>query len=242
MKNNNSFDKLTASFRVFGHGADAIPIIGSLSDLHSEGVEATMMTEDNIPTPKENDKMAIFLMTDLTNDGINTTCNAAYAFLQADVLTLILTPEWEFDSACCDALSEVPIDEMHATVLALINPLIHNGPINFDFGDLRNLLRNAGVFKVLTSDGIGKERVPHAMNNLSCEFNEDTQCERLGILESCGHELKPALKAKEINAINTFIETLDAQTEVIWGMYYDDRVPADTVRITLIASGKELEL
>ena len=94
------------------------------------------------------------------------------------------------------------------------------GTINRDFCDVETIMKDGGSAIMAMGRAKGKYRIQNAI---------------LDALNSPSSKENPIL-INELSELNTFMEELDPNIEVIWGLYDDDSLGED-VKITLIATG-----
>lgn len=88
------------SFRVIGIGDTIKPTIDKIEALEYEGVSASLVEQDEIVVPKDEDRMVIILVDELKN----SAKDIAKSFYQAGVLTLIMVTSPISDSeSFCDS-------------------------------------------------------------------------------------------------------------------------------------------
>ncbi len=118
-----------------------------------------------------------------------------------------------------------------------ITDLINNpGLINLDFADVQTVMQNKGIAHIGIGEAKGDEKATQAMHDaLSSPLLETT-------IEGASHVLVNItgdVSLPEVyEAISTVQELAGEDANIIFGTSYDDET-ADTVRITLIATGVE---
>ena len=120
-------------------------IFRSIVSLGFEGVSIQSTSMFPNPAPTDEDKMVILL-----SDGDSQQLESiAKSFYQAGVLTLIVsTTTIDKLNGICDAMTVSHIESMPFIVKSLLEPIIKQGKINYDFNDLYNTLHNTEKFKI----------------------------------------------------------------------------------------------
>jgi len=130
-------------------------------------------------------------------------------------------------------------DDMLTNAAKSISEIITvQGYINLDFADVSTTLRKGGVALISTGFANGDNRLSKAIaaatNSPLLQDNKITDAKHL-LFELCfSHEHQ--LSMSEIAEMNTFVESLNGEIEVIWGAMFDDSLGED-VKIILLASG-----
>ena len=99
-------------------------------------------------------------------------------------------------------------------------------------------------FTVLSGTGQGRNRVSDAIANAtkSLKHPQISQIERLSILlYHNGNDSQP-LTMEEMSSLSAFMKSLPESIEIIWALYQDDSINNGTIRISIIAAGKKLEV
>lgn len=130
------------------------------------------------------------------------------------------------------------IDEvLKNAVLGVAEMIISPGIINVDFADIKSIMQNSGAAIIGVGVGSGKDRASTAAN-LAINFPllETVIDGAKGVLFSVsGHK---DMKMSEINDIARLIsENVDPSARVIFGAYYDRKLPKGNLKVTLIATG-----
>lgn len=238
---NNYTDNFPVSFHVFGIGDSFKPIINKIGDLGYDGVLATTIRPEQLQSPTEEDRMVIIL----TDEGNDSVIDAAKSYYQAGVLTLIVSHE-QFESQCkfCDAQSVADTVTMYQSVKAILDMIFNNGLIALDFNDIHSCLHDSGFFKVIETIGKGGEqRVAEAIAKIEDKIltKEKKAIENFIISISFNRDIQPPVNMCEMKAISDFLSNLPEEVNAIWGVFHDDKMPLDEVRLTAIISGKELK-
>lgn len=232
---------LPASYRVIGIGGSMNDTIQQLKDFGYDGVLYQSVVNNTEIIPSDEDKMAIFL-TDGWNEEL---VNLSKEFYQAGVLTLIISTQViENLNGICDSMTITNKESMSLVVGSLLNPIFNHGVVDFDFYDLANILHNSGKFKIIGStSSSGDNRVSELVSSIQTLIQgySITGQECLSLLLYQNKNIEPPLAVSELHALTEFIGSLPEDTNVIWALDYDDRMPTNEVRLDAIISGKALE-
>lgn len=117
------------------------------------------------------------------------------------------------------------------------------GYINIDFADVETTMQNSRVAVMNTGYAAGENRIKNAIEDAlnSPIVNTRNISGARNILLSLYCSNEHQISMKEVEQINEFMETVgDKVQEVIWGATYDDTL-GDKVKITLIATGFDIE-
>lgn len=238
---NNYTDNFPVSFNVFGIGDSFKPIINKIGNLGYDGVSATTIRPEQLPSPTEEDRMVIIL----TDEGNDSVIDAAKSYYEAGVLTLIVSQR-QYESQCkfCDAQSVADTETMYLSVKAILDMIFNNGLIALNFNDIHSCLHDSGFFKVIETIGKGgEERVAEAIAKIEDKIltKEKKAIENFTISISFNHDIQPPVNMSEMKAVFDYISSLPEEINAIWGVFHDDKMPSDEVRLTAIISGKELK-
>ena len=238
---NDYTDNFPVSFHVFGIGESFKPIIDKIDALGYDGVSAKTIRPEQLPLPVEEDRMVIIL----ADEGNDSVSDAAKSFYQAGVLTLIVSHKrFENQSKFCDAQLVVDTDAMYQPVKVILDMIFNNGLIALDFNDIRSCLHDSRSFKVAETTGKGGEqRVADAISKIEniISHKEKNAIENFIISISFNHDIQPPVRMYEMKALSDFLSSLPEEVNAIWGVFHDDKMPLDEVRLTAILSGKELK-
>lgn len=115
------------SFRVFGFGESLKTTIDKIRNLGFDGVSAAIVSEDQVPTPTDEDKMVIILVDEF----IEAAIALSKSFYEAGSLTLtVSTRPIDSNSKFCDAQTIVRSEEMFVPVKCILDVLLNQGCIN----------------------------------------------------------------------------------------------------------------
>lgn len=136
-----------------------------------------------------------------------------------------------------DAFSKA--DDILTTATKSIAEIITiEGTINRDFRDVETIMKNGGGAIMATGKANGKHRIQNAiLNALNSPLLNDNDIEQAQKLLYILYASKNSpILIDELSELDSFMEELDTDIEVIWGLYDDDSLGED-VKITLIATG-----
>ena len=227
-------------FRVIGYGEETRQAIDEINALGYDGVEALVVTDHSHAAPCDGDKMVIVL-TAGNRDGI---VDLLKQFYQGGVLTLLISSEdFPVGGDVCDSRTVVEYAHFRDTVSALIGPLLLPGKIDYDFNDQASILRKTGRFVTCTSiaDG-GDNRIADALTSISARLSSVNGIERLAFVISYNPATDSPLKTREILPLTEYLKTYPDSVEMMWGVKTDEKLGTSAMRLTLLASGKELGL
>lgn len=129
-------------------------------------------------------------------------------------------------------------DTLTIAAKSISDIITKQGYINLDFADVKTTLKDGGVALISTGQASGEGRLTKAIRAAKesplLQDNEITDAKHL-LFEICFSESNPITMA-EIDEMNTFVESLNSEIEVIWGAMVEDNL-GDEVRIILLASG-----
>lgn len=231
-----------ASFHVFGIDECYRQIIEKIDALGYDGVSATVTSPKQLPLPREEDRMVIIL----ADEGSDSLIGAAKSYYQAGILTLIVSHrQFESQSKFCDAQLVTDTEAMYQPVKAVLDIIFNNGHIDLDFNDIRSFLHNSGFFKVVESVGKGDdERMADAISKIEniISQKEKNVIENIIISIFFNSDIQPPLRMSDIKTFSEFLSTLPEEINAIWGVFHDEKMQLDEVRLTAIISGKGLKL
>lgn len=233
-----AFANLPTSFRVIGIGNATKEIIDSVKSYGYDCVSATVLTEPFECVPTDEDKMVIIVARD-NEDHANSI---AKTFHDAGVLTLGLLDNADLD--CYDSVvSEVSCAEYPDIIKAILQPIVTQGMIAYDFNDLQTTLTDAKHFLIKSVIRSGNERVAEAIGCIKSTFTSSllNKIERLSIFLYFNKVGKQPLVMQEMAALTDFISELPESVYAIWAVYPDESMKDDEVKVSILAAGKELE-
>lgn len=156
-----AFANLPTSFRVIGIGNATKEIIDSVKSYGYDCVSATVLTEPFECVPTDEDKMVIIVAKD-NEDHANSI---AKTFHDAGVLTLGLLDNADLD--CYDSVvSEDSYTEYPYLIKSILQPIVTQGMIAYDFNDLQTNLADTNHFFIKSVTRCGNERVAEAIGDI----------------------------------------------------------------------------
>lgn len=150
------------SFKVIGIGNGTADIIEKVKSFGYDCVGCFIANTPSDCTPMDDDKMAIIVARD--NEGVANTIAKTYH--DAGVLTIGLV--YEPNTVCYDSVAtDSKYEDFPGIIKTLLQPIVTQGYICFDFNDLYTILHNSGSFKTLTAEG---KNVEEAIYNMKKEM------------------------------------------------------------------------
>ncbi len=112
------------------------------------------------------------------------------------------------------------------------------GIVNRDFCDVETVMKDGGGAIISMGRAHGEHRIMQAMSNaLNSPLMSDVEIEKaqrlLYIIYTCD---KSPVLISELTEINSFMDGLDEDLEVLWGLYEDNTLEND-VKVAIIATG-----
>lgn len=227
-------DSLPVSFKVIGTGTGAIDIIEKVKSFGYDCVGCIFAETYSDCIPMDDDKMVIIVAWD--NEEVANTIAKTYH--DAGVLTIGLV--YDPTIACYDS---VMMDSRHEDfpeiIKRLLQPIITHGYICFDFNDLWSILHDSGFFKTLTAEG---KNVEEAVNNMKEELTKVPvqHIESLSAHIYFNRGRQSSITMTDMKHLSEMISGLPESINVIWSVNFDDTLPDDLIRFTVIMSGNEL--
>lgn len=225
---------LPSSFRVIGIGEATKEIIETVKSYGYDCVSATVITAPFECVPTDEDKMAIIV----TKDDVDAANKIAKTYHDADVLTIGLVPDADYscyDSVATDAKNM----DFSETIINLLLPLVTNGYICYDFNDLCTILKKSHSFSTLITNGKDvEESVANMQNKMENIAIHDI--ESLSAHIFFNRERRSNIKMEDMVHLSNMISNLPESINVIWSVNFDDSLPEDQIRFTIIMSGKKL--
>lgn len=234
----SALTSLPTSFRVIGIGEATKEVIETVKSYRYDCVSATVLTEPFECIPTDEDKMVIIVAKD-NEDHANSI---AKTFHDAGVLTLGLLDNADFD--CYDSVvSEASCAEYPDIIKAILQPIVTQGMIAYDFNDLQTTLTDAKHFLLKSVTRCGNERVAEAIGDIKRALSSSKldKIERLSIFLYFNKEDKQPLVMQEMTGLTDFVSELPESIYVIWAVYPDESIKDEEIKVTILAAGKELE-
>lgn len=213
-----------------GTGTGAAPVIGRVAQ------EAGLLTVGIVTIP--------FLFEGMNKiykalEGVNQLREHVDALLVVNNERLI---EMYGDLSVSEAFKRA--DDTLSTAARGISDLINSpGYVNLDFADVETTLKNSGVAVISSGIGTGTNRldvaIKEALNSPLLNNNNIYKATRvlIGVYTSRENELKTA----ELAVLHRFTEQIETEFESKFGLYYDNKLEDDQVRITILAAGFDYE-
>ncbi|MEK7077329.1 MAG: cell division protein FtsZ [Patescibacteria group bacterium] len=131
---------------------------------------------------------------------------------------------------------EVIDDILKNALKGIVELIVSPGIVNLDFADVKAVLHDAGSAIVGIGIASGQERAVNAVNQaMNSPLLEVSPEGAKGVLFGISGR---DLKMSEINdAAKVIAQTADSSARIIFGAYYDRRLKANQIKITLIATG-----
>lgn len=234
----SALTSLPTSFRVIGIGEATKEVIETVKSYRYDCVSATVLTEPFECIPTDEDKMVIIVAKD-NEDHANSIANT---FHEAGVLTIGLLDNADFD--CYDSVvSEASCAEYPDIIKAILQPIVTQGMIAYDFNDLQTALTDAKHFLLKSVTRCGNERVAESIGFIKSTLTSSllNKIERLSIFLYFNKEDKQPLVMQEMTALTDFVSELPESIYVIWAVYPDESIKDEEIKVTILAAGKELE-
>ena len=234
----SALTSLPTSFRVIGIGEATKEVIETVKSYRYDCVSATVLTEPFECIPTDEDKMVIIVAKD-NEDHANSIANT---FHEAGVLTIGLLDNADLE--CYDSVvSEASCAEYPDIIRAILQPIVTQGMIAYDFNDLQTTLTDAKHFLLKSVTRCGNERVAEAIGDIKRALSSSKldKIERLSIFLYFNKEDKQPLVMQEMTALTDFVSELPESIYVIWAVYPDESIKDEEIKVTILAAGKELE-
>lgn len=222
------------SFKVIGIGNGATDIIKKVKSFGYDCVDCFIANTPSDCTPMDDDRMAIIVAYD--NEELANAIAKTYH--DAGVLTIGFV--YNADSSCYDNIAtDTNVGNITEVIKHLLQPIVTQGLICYDFNDLRLTLRNFQFFKTLAVEG---ENVEEAVNNMR-EKLEKIPAQHIESLSAhlyFNRERQPHITMADMEHLSDMISSLPESISAIWSVNFDDTLPDDLIRFTIIMSVKEL--
>ena len=233
-----AFANLPTSFLVFGIEEATKEIIETVKSNAYDCVSATVLTAPFECVPTDEDKMVIIV----ARDNEEHANSIAKTFHDAGVLTLGLLDNADLD--CYDSVaSEASYTEYPDLIKAILQPIVTQGKIAYDFNDLQTTLTDAKHFLIKSVTRCDKERVAEAIGCIKSSLTSSliNKIERLSIFLYFNKVGKQPLVMQEMTALTDFFSELPESIYVIWAVYPDESINDEEIKVTILAAGKDLE-
>lgn len=238
MKNSESLENfqqsLPVSFKVIGIGSATTDIIEEVKSFGYDCVSCFVARDSADCVPTDEDKMVIIIARD-NEDAAN---EVAKVYHDAGVLTIGLI--FDADYSCYDSVAtETSYVDFPETIKNLLLPVVSYGYICYDFNDLCTVLKNSHSFSTLTANG---RSVEEAVSNMQEKLEKVAiqDIESLSAHIYFNRERRADIKMEDMVHFSNMISNLPETINVIWSVNFDDTLPEDLIKFTIIMSGKEL--
>lgn len=227
-------DSLPVSFKVIGIGTATSDIVENVKSFGYDCVGCILAETPGDCIPMDDDKMVIIVARD--NEEVANVI--AMSYHDAGVLTIGLV--YDPNIACYDS---VMMDSRHEDfpeiIKTLLQPIVTQGYICFDFNDLCTILHDSGSFRTLTAEG---KNVEEAVNKMKEELAKVPvrHIESLSAHIYFNRGRQPSITMTDMKHLSEMISGLPESINVIWSVNFDDTLPDDLIRFTVIMSGNEL--
>lgn len=222
------------SFKVIGTGTGATDIIEKVKSFGYDCVGCIPAKTPSDCIPMDDDKMVIIVARD--NEEVANAIAKTYH--DAGVLTIGLV--YDPNIACYDSvMMDSRHEDLPEIIKTLLQPVVTQGYICFDFNDLCTILHDSGSFKTLTAEG---KNVEEAVNNMKKKLEKvPTQhIESLSAHLYFNRERQPSITMTDMKYLSEMISSLPESINVIWSVNFDDTLPYGSIKFTVIMSGQEL--
>lgn len=221
------------SFKVIGIGTGATDIIEKVKSFGYDCVGCMLAETPGDCIPMDDDKMVIIVARD--NEEVANAIAKTYH--DAGVLTIGLVHNP--DVSCYDNIAaDTSVENFPDVIKHLLQPIATPGLICYDFNDLYTTLRNFRFFKTLVTEGGSVEDAVNKMKN---------KLENISLPHTVisahlffNRERQPALTVDDMQPLTDLISKLPESIDVIWSVNFDDTIPRDLIRFTIIMPVKEL--
>lgn len=225
---------LPVSFKVIGIGSETTGIIEKVKSFDYDCVGCLVANAPTDCVPSDEDKMAIIV----AYDNVEAANEIAKTYHDAGVLTIGLVPEADY--SCFDSVAtETSSVDFSETIKNLLLPVVSYGYICFDFNDLCTVLKNSRSFSTLTENG---RSVEEAVSNMQEKLEKVAiqDIESLSAHIYFNRERRASIKMEDMVHLSNMISNLPESLNVIWSVNFDDTLPEELIKFTIIMSGKNL--
>lgn len=225
---------LPVSFKVIGIGSETTGIIEKVKSFDYDCVGCLVAKDPADCDPSDEDKMAIIV----AKDNVEAANEIAKTYHDAGVLTIGLVSEPDYSCYDSVATETSSVDSLE-TIKNLLLPLVSYGYICYDFNDLCTVLKNSHSFSTLTANG---RSVEEAVSNMQEKLEKVAiqDIESLSAHIYFNRERRDSIKVEDMVHISNMVSSLPESIVVIWSVNFDDTLPEDLIKFTIIMSGKKL--
>ncbi|WP_285828877.1 hypothetical protein [Bacteroides acidifaciens] len=222
------------SFKVIGNGTGTTDIIKKVKSFGYDCVGCFIAESPRDCITMDDDKMVIIVARD--NEEVANAIAKTYH--DAGVLTIGLV--YKPNIACYDSVTtDSRYEDFPEIIKTLLQPIVTQGYICFDFNDLCTMLHDSGYFKTLTAEG---KNIEEAVNSMKKEL-EKVPTQHIECLSAhlyFNRKRQPTITMTDMKHLSEMISTLQKSINVIWSVNFDDTLPYDLIRFSIIISGNEL--
>ena len=149
-------------------------------------------------------------------------------------------PDFEFESAFAKA------DDILSTAASSIAEIVtKKGYINLDFNDVDTTLRDGGTAIIAVGYGEGENRVAKAIQDALhsplLKHTDVLSSKRILFNLYYSRNAQIRFRASEAKELNDFINRVEQEVDVIWGITYDESL-GDKIKFTILASGFDVTI
>lgn len=222
------------SFKVIGVGSKTSDIIEKVKSFGYDCIVCSIANSPSDCIPMDDDLMAIIVAVD--NEVVAN--EIAKTYHDAGVLTIGLVNNADF-SCYNNIVADTPAENFSDTIKHLLLPLVTQGFICYNFNDLCTTLRNCRFFRTFIAEG---KSVDEAVTNMKKEMGYVAfqNIESLSAHLFFNSKKKPTIKTEDISHLSDMISKLSEAIDVIWSVNFDDILPDDIIKFTIIIAGKGL--
>lgn len=222
------------SFKVIGIGNGVTDIIEKVKSFGYDCVGCFIANTPSDCTPMDDDKMVIIV----ARDNEEVANEIAKAYHDAGVLTIGLV--YNSNITCYDCVTTGSRHgDFSGIIKTLLQPIVAQGYICFDYNDLCTILHDSGYFKTLIAEG---KNVEEAVNNMK-EMLAKVPAQHIESLSAhlyFNRERQPYITMSDMKHLSEMISSLPESINVIWSVNFDDTLSDDLIRFSIIMSWKEL--
>ncbi len=222
------------SFKVIGIGTGATDIIEKVKSFGYDCVGCMLAETPGDCIPMDDDKMVIIVARD--NEEVANAIAKTYH--EAGVLTIGLVHNP--DVSCYDNIAaDTSVENFPDVIKHLLQPIATPGLICYDFNDLYTTLCNFRFFKTLVTEG---GSVEDAVNNMKNKL-KNISLQHIVTLSAhlfFNRGRQPVLTMDDMHPLSNMISEFPESIDVIWSVNFDDTIPRDLIRFTIIMPVKEL--
>lgn len=202
-------------------------------DYDCVGCLVTNDPADCIPT--DEDKMAIIV----TKDDVDAANKIAKTYHDAGVLTIGLVPDTDYSCYYDSIATETRTVDFLETIKNLLLPVVADGLVYTDYHDLCTILKNSHSFSTLTTNGKDlEESVANMQNKL-----ENISLHNIEYLSAhiyYNRERRANIKMDDMVHLSNMFSSLPESIKVKWSINYDDTLPEELIKFSIIMCGGNL--